>query len=67
MSNPDRTEIDAPSTAVSVHITVRVGDLVKEFDAVAATDTPGFTVADGMLSGLRETARDWLFEAKGLL
>ena len=65
MSNPDRTEIDAQSTAVSVHITVRVGDLVKEFDAVAATDASGYTVANGLLTGLRDDARDWLFERNG--
>ena len=55
-----------PSTnlPVSVHITVQVGETRKDFDAVAATDADGFKLADGILTGLREDAKDWLYDHK---
>ncbi|GAA2579607.1 hypothetical protein GCM10010435_66020 [Winogradskya consettensis] len=53
-----------PGTPVSVHITVQVGDDTREFDAVAATDTNGFKVAEGLLTGLREEAKEWLWASQ---
>ena len=58
---------ETPTVPVSVHLTVKVGDLVKEFDVVAVTDTAGFLIADGILAGLRDDARNWLYDAKGML
>lgn len=49
----------AASTAVSVHLTLRVGEHTKEFDAVAATDADPYKVVDGLVGAIREDARDW--------
>jgi hypothetical protein len=59
---PETPENTPASTAVSVHLTLRVGDQSREFDAVAATDADGFKVVDGLLTALRDDARSWAQE-----
>ena len=63
LSGPKRDpeqEFVPTDTPVAVRITVQVGDVRKEFEAVAATNTDGFELANGMLSGLRTEASGWV-------
>lgn len=57
-------EATSAGVTVSVHITVQVGDVKKDFDVLATTDASGFAVAEGILKGLRDDASNWIDDCR---
>ncbi|WP_371409716.1 hypothetical protein OHA01_26460 [Micromonospora zamorensis] len=45
---------------VSVRIVIEIGDEKKEFHTIAATSGDQNEVADGLITGLHESAAEWL-------
>ena len=51
-------------TEVWVTVAVHVGGRTETFTAEGKASTNGFRVADGLLDGLRDDAREWLREQR---